>query len=58
MVNITEQEVLDNAYDFFFNLFSKRAQTIQIKNTNHLRLILSRFKQQQTHLDTLLRFKI
>lgn len=31
MVNITEQEVLDNAYDFFFNLFSKRAQNYSNK---------------------------
>ena len=31
MVNITEQEVLDNAYDFFFNFFSKVAQNYSNK---------------------------
>ncbi|MCW0154553.1 PmeII family type II restriction endonuclease [Lactiplantibacillus plantarum] len=31
MVNITEQEVLDNAYDFFFNFFSKVAQNYSKK---------------------------
>lgn len=46
MVNITEQEVLDNAYDFFFNFFSKKAQ--KYSNTKYKSFKVNPFTIQAT----------